>query len=228
MRAAALALLLAGCPKAPGGKVPTIAAADLFVPGRFDYEELTSVEGQPPERDTVTEVWEEATDLTPPDGYPGTVYRVDEFRSGQPATGTLWVSGERGLGYFASIGPSGQEARYAVKLALPPRVAAGVSWEGVHGEGASENTRSCHVEPTPYCPGDGAAVACETHWTGGGAVWMRQHYCKGVGWVGYEALSVRGGITTRTWSEEATLEGRPLPLVGIEQRPFPEIVVHTR
>ncbi|MCB9688045.1 MAG: hypothetical protein H6738_17745 [Alphaproteobacteria bacterium] len=221
-----LLLLLTGCPKAPGGKVPTLAAAELFVPGRFDYEELTSVEGEVPvSRDTVTEVWEAAPDLTPPEGYPGTVYRVDEFRTGQPPTGTLWVSGERGLGYFASVGPTGQVVTYATKLALPATVRTGETWEGVHGEGAGENTRTCHVEPTPYCPDTGAAVACETHWKSGGAVWMRQHYCKDVGWVGYEALSVRGGITTRTWSEEATLDGKPLPLVGMEQRPFPEIVV---
>lgn len=225
----AAALALAGCPKSPGAsRVPTLEAADLFRPGRFDYEELTSVDGQAPTRDTVTEEWVEQPDVPPPAGFTGRVFAVDEFRTGLPPARTLWVSGDQGLGYFASVGPTGQEVRYAPKVTLPPTVHTGLSWTGTHGEGASANERTCHVEPTPYCPAAGAAVTCETHWTAGGAVWMRQHYCEGLGWVGYEALTVRNGVTTRAWSEEATFEGQPLPLVGIELRPFPEVEVHQR
>ncbi len=224
IRSVAPLLLLAGCPKA-GGRVPELGWEELFVPSRYDYSEITVPEGGDPIRTTVTETWTPNDEVPAPEGFPGAVWTVEDAPDDGPPTWTLFVAGEKGLAYFATIGHHGQVRSFAPKVLLPARIEGRASWEGSHGEGPGANTRSCHVEPTPYCEA-GVAVACETHWTGR-AVWMRQHFCRGLGWVGYESVSRVDGQTTLTWSEEATRDGEPLPLVGIELRPLPEVSATT-
>lgn len=231
MRVSLLALL-AGCPHRPA-PVPSLPAAALFRPGRYDYVELESHAGLPPVRTTVTETWSRAPDLAPPPALGGEVWRVDNYslvpdgpdpaRVRPALVGTTrYAMGPSGLAHFAF--QRGDALRtYAPKIALPPEVGPGVTWSGTHGEGADANTQSCGVEPTPFC-GEGVAVACETRWSDR-AVWMRHHWCAGVGWVGYEAVRVANGTSTVSWSEEVTRDGEQLPTVGIERRPVPEAVI---
>ncbi len=228
-------LALLGCPHRPP-KVPEADAAALFVPGRYDYVELESHVGLPPIKNVVTETWTRATDRTPPPELPGEVWVVENYglpplppgaepQAAQPVMlgRTLYSMGPQGLAHYAF--ERGNDVRtYAPKFALPARVGPGVTWTGTHGAGLDQNTQTCEVEATPFCAG-GVSVGCETRWADR-AVWMRHHWCVGVGWVGYEAVRVANGASVISWSEEVTLEGRPLPSVDIGLRPVPEVVIH--
>jgi hypothetical protein len=217
-------------------RVPELEASALFVPGRYDYVELESHLGLPPVSNVVTETWTRAPDQVAPDEAPGEVWVVDNYGLPPLPPGTeamankpvllgrtSYSMGPKGLVHYSF--ERGNDVRtYAPKVSLPPRVGPRVTWTGTHGSGMDQNTQNCAVEPTPYCA-DGAAIACETRWLDR-AVWMRHHWCVGVGWVGYEAVRVANGATTTSWSEEVTRDGQPLPTVEVARRPMPEVVIH--
>lgn len=235
MRSLPLLVLLAGCPHRPPA-APPVAAAALFRPGRYDYVELESHAGLPPMRNVVTETWSEAPDRVAPPELGGQVWVVENWGlpplpPGTPPDAarpvllgtTLYAMGPKGLAHYA-FERGGDVRTYEPKTALPAEVAVGASWSGTHGGGLEQNTQTCTAEPTPFCA-EGIAVACETRWTDR-AVWMRHHWCVGVGWVGYEAVRVANGVATTSWSEEVTRDGEALPAVEIARRPMPEVVVH--
>jgi hypothetical protein len=186
--------LLAACAR------PPLAATELY---------------RPPVTVEVTEATV-ATDRHGPPDWPGTVYETTtSYADGRASSVTRYVVGPRGVAYFATV--TGEDERlFAPKVALPPWVRPRDRWEGLHGD----NDRSCVAERTPFCR-DGVATACTTAWDDR-ATWMRQHWCPGLGWAGFELVTVSAGGTWATsFSTDVRKDGVSLPAVPLEDRRVP-------
>jgi hypothetical protein len=131
---------------------------------------------------------------------------------------THYCLDQAGYGHFAFEGHESETRRvYATKYELLTDTRVGQSWSGVHGEGEKRNTRSCLAESTPFCV-DGVATLCTTEYSTS-IVWLRQHYCRGEGWRGFESVIVRSGeVAFVSWSRDVVADGthflnvdRPLP-----------------
>ena len=199
-----------------------IALAELVrLPVRYDYVEYTQTDDGPIEREDVHETFSKGAR---PDGIPapeGEIVESLTHRDDPNAVDSrgLFVVGSTGYGHFATLRPDGWTT-YATKVELPPTVRPGDTWEGTHEEGPRRSTRTCEATSTPFCA-DGVATTCTTRWSNK-AIWLRQHWCKGAGWVGFDALVLGESLTMRSWSGVVNRDGQPLPIAPMSRRPIPD------
>lgn len=87
-------------------------------------------------------------------------------------------------------------------VVLPPQPQSAGAWEDTHTVGDEEVSRSCEImSSSEPCDGDGLVVVCDSTWPAFRLV-TRDHFCRSVGWSGYESLVVQEGHpTVRTWTE---------------------------
>jgi hypothetical protein len=208
--------ILAGC-----GAKPLPASSLYEQPSVVTYTEHQRF-GDLPER---TVAVQEATAVAPgvaaPQGWEGVVYETIRAVDGrEEGPRTRAVAADHGVARFASARRGEWRGDDVPKVELPAKVKPGASWSAEHGEGGDRHQRRCQAEPTPFCDA-GVAVACTTEWAAR-SVWMRQHYCADVGWVGFEAVAVADGQPPSVfWSTDAAKDGQALPAAGMEQRPVP-------
>ena len=86
------------------------------------------------------------------------------------------------------------------KWVLPRNPSVGEHWEADHAQGARSVHRACDLQTSSLCR-DGLTSVCETR-SGEAITVVREHFCPGVGWSGYESLHVQDGRTERRWSED--------------------------
>ncbi|MCK6523955.1 hypothetical protein L6R49_21305 [Myxococcota bacterium] len=98
------------------------------------------------------------------------------------------------------------------QVVLPPDPKVGAFWTGTHRVGDTTRERSCSITPSSACEG-GLVSDCVTA-MGERAVKLQQHYCPGLGWVGYTGeVELPGGALMYLSSESARRDGRPLPAI---------------
>lgn len=121
---------------------------------------------------------------------------------------TYYCLDDKGVGHFAMVVPEQRSTEtYELKYELLNPVRVGQAWTSQHNEQGGNETRSCQVRSSPYCE-EGVSTVCVTDKTGGAVTWVRQHYCKGQGWRGYEAVTLRAGaVVMRSWSSDVIADG---------------------
>jgi len=130
-----------------------------------------------------------------------------------------WCVGPEGVTEYAQKTPMHDEVvEYAeAEVSLPSRAVVGARWTTPKGGAAGRYT--CQAVATPFCA-DGIAVECASH--DADLVWARNHYCRGLGWVGMDATSFVGDRRDLlAWTDVVVADGRAGPSVAREQRPLP-------
>jgi hypothetical protein len=119
--------------------------------------------------------------------------------------------GREGFGYLGTVAADGGVEEWSpVQVVLPPNPTVGDSWTATHQKGASVSERSCEIMPGEACE-DGLVVVCESM-RDGGRVILRDHFCRGKGWSGFEAMvQTPGAPTVRMWSLGVVRDGRVMP-----------------
>lgn len=205
-------------PPAPG--IPASLSAVAPVPSTVEYVRV-ALAGPLPLPDTrLRETWVGPSliegrvvydvtteDLTEPD-HPR---RVEVVRIGFDAAG---------MSFLGTVDEAGAlEAWVPPQLALPAAPVVGATWAGTHQKGEASSERSCEILASDYCEG-GLVAVCDSR-RGGGAVVLRDHYCPGVGWAGFEALAQTGGgaPSMRMWSESLLRDGQRVAFTFVEEEP---------
>lgn len=84
---------------------------------------------------------------------------------------------------------------------LPADASATSTWGGTHSMAGQQVDRTCEVLSRAECAGEGLVVVCDATWPEFRLV-TRDHFCRDVGWSGYESLVIRDGHPdVRTWTE---------------------------
>jgi len=120
--------------------------------------------------------------------------------------------GPGGYGFLGSVDQAGVLQPYdPPQIVLPPNPKVGQTWSAEHHKGDITSVRSCEILASDYCDA-GIVVVCESH-REGGVVVLRDHFCEGLGWGGFEALVQTGRTpSVRMWSEDLVRDGRPVPV----------------
>jgi hypothetical protein len=85
-------------------------------------------------------------------------------------------------------------------VVLPEGARPGQAWESAHVHAGETVVRTCEIMGNDTCA-DGVIVVCDRT-QGDLRVVVRDRFCPGTGWVGYESLVVRpGSPAVRTWTE---------------------------
>ncbi|MEY3210335.1 MAG: hypothetical protein RIT28_816 [Pseudomonadota bacterium] len=101
------------------------------------------------------------------------------------------------------------------QVILPADAKVGAFWTASHRVGDATRERSCGITPSGACEG-GLVSACVTT-MGDRSVTLNQHFCPGLGWVGYTGeVELPGGAQMFLRSESARRDGRPLPEIPEE------------
>lgn len=101
------------------------------------------------------------------------------------------------------------------QVILPADPKVGAFWTASHRVGDATRERSCGITPSGACEG-GLVSACVTT-MGDRGVKLNQHFCPGLGWVGYSGeVELPGGAKMFLSSESARRDGRPLPAIPAE------------
>ena len=101
------------------------------------------------------------------------------------------------------------------QVILPADPKVGAFWTNAHRVGDATRERSCGITPSGACEG-GLVSACVTT-MGDRSVKLNQHFCPGLGWVGYTGeVGLPGGAQLVLRAESARRDGRPLPAIPEE------------
>jgi hypothetical protein len=205
----------------PAGASTTYALADLHDPlARVSWANHTVVNGVEDSLEPNTETCTLAQvpqGLAAPSG--GEVFQCVTEAASWNSRG-LYILGPDGWGHFASQYMDRGWQGYEAKIELPSLVSVGDIWSGSHGAGEDFNLRECQALPSVYCSA-GLATECVTR-KANTVVFLRQHYCAGVGWVGHEAMVVRSDdFAMEDWSAQVSIEGVAVPYAERAVRPLP-------
>lgn len=199
-----LLLLLVGCPKQPA---PAEVAVQSWAPppSVVEYTRL-NVAGPFPLPDVrVREEWSGPTldgdlavyEITTFDVTSGAPRRIETTRAFYGPDGFGWLGTVEGDGFVPWTPP---------QVVLPAAPAVGATWTATHDKAGVTSTRSCELLASEVCEG-GIVSVCDSERKEGRIV-LRDHFCPGVGWSGFEALVLGGGKPeVRMWSEEVVRDG---------------------
>lgn len=204
---AVLLLLALGCPDrtyggramewAPPPSVVTYTRVDVSEPFDLPPKPMRMVWNGPAIVDDLLlyDVFTEDSSL----GHPVVVERVRHFY------------GPAGYGYLGTLNAAGELERWdPPQVVLPPDAEVGRTWSGTHVKGTRTSERTCEILASELC-GGGIVSVCDSALPGGHVI-LRDHFCPGVGWAGFEALIRRDDQpTVRMWSEGLVREGQSLP-----------------
>lgn len=214
-------LVMASCPK-PGPIMPDVASTRAIAPppGVVTYTRV-NVAGPFDLPDVqIREQWE-----GPALNGERVLYDVitDNAATGHQLEVVRVFYGPEGYGYVGTIQPDGTLQRWdPAQIVLPPNAKIGDSWEGTHQKGPSLSVRSCEILASEGCEG-GMVTVCESKRDGGRIV-LRDHFCPGAGWSGFEALvMVPSQPTVRMWSEGVQRDGTFLTPLVREEVAEPEV-----
>jgi hypothetical protein len=124
--------------------------------------------------------------------------------------------GPDGYGFLGTVVDGALEPWEPRQVVLPPDPHVGDTWTATHTKGGRTGERTCEIMATDHCIG-GVVSVCESK-KPDGVVVLRDHFCPGDGWVGFEALQMVGSNPpVRMWSEEVTRDGRALLPLPVEE-----------
>lgn len=215
-----LSLLLLACGKrAPQGndapQTPAERLGALVSPAaRVEYTEVSAVNlSADRQRVAVIDTW------SPPTvSGETTLYEVTTVERGvdgaerprERARYELGPEGWRLLG--TEVNGRAYTAFEPPQVILPADPKVGAFWTDTHRVGDATRERSCAITPSGACEG-GLVSACVTM-MGDRGVKLSQHFCPGLGWVGYTGeVELPGGASMFLRSESARRDGRPLPAI---------------
>ena len=117
--------------------------------------------------------------------------------------------GPEGFGWLGTIDDDGAFTPWEPRqVVLPADPKVGDTWSATHVKGDVTSERSCEIMASEVCEG-GLVSVCDSVRAEGRIV-LRDHFCPGVGWSGFEALVlVPDRPEVRMWSEDVTRPGGP-------------------
>lgn len=188
--------------------LPSALAVIAPAPKTLEYEECSIIlEGMEPVCVPVMEVWtgpvtegvNQVWDVTVEEGAVGDKRVREVQRVFYGPTGTGWLgTGVRERPYEVFSNP---------KVVLPAAPKIGDAWSGAHDGGGRPQQRACEIRGAASCPG-GVVSHCDTTYVDQRRVVLDQHFCPGVGFVGYEGtVQPPGGFTLRMWSRNMKRDG---------------------
>lgn len=206
-------LLLTGCPKGSGGGwtgMPESLKTWVIFPQTTEYRRINRAGPLPLPDVDIRDDWSgpsldgnrllydvQTTDVT--EGVPRPLEQVRHFVD------------ETGYGYLGTFQEDGSVQVWdppQVVLPLNPKV--GDTWSGTHTKGQSISERSCEIMASDICEG-GLVPVCESK-RDGGRIILRDHFCPGIGWVGFEAMVLMGSNPpVRMWSVDLARDGVMAP-----------------
>ena len=224
------AILLAACPKHEVPSASSFSASELLrLDAVYRYEEVWDRQGAGQRRMLSRQSYERRPDRLPPEGYEGVVWeaRTEQVSSASGAgvvweatPSTLFVLGPQGWVYFEVLDDPPRP--HEPKVQLPPTVSVGMRWSSEQTVDGEVETRACVAESTTACgEGSGLATTCTTL-RPGRRIWLRNHFCVGLGNVGFEGVIEAKGRVSHVWDVGATLDGVPLPQRPLTAREFVE------
>ena len=201
-------VLLAGCPKKLAGAdaVRTLAPP----PGVVEYDRYT-VAGPfdlPVLRHRETWVGPEARGEL-------TLYEVETVDATDGASDLLETVvvfyGPTGYGFLGTLDEDGSLVAWEPpQVVLPANPVVGETWSATHTKAGRVSERSCELMRAEHCEG-GVVSVCESR-REQSVVVLRDHFCPGQGWSGFEALQQVGSQPPlRMWSQEVLRDGVALP-----------------
>lgn len=114
--------------------------------------------------------------------------------------------GPDGYAYHGTVVEGGELSLWSPsERVLPADPKVGAHWEQTHTKDGLTITRSCEVLTSELC-GGGLVSVCDASSERGRTI-VREHFCPGVGWSGYESMKVWDGHSERRWSEELVRDG---------------------
>ena len=115
--------------------------------------------------------------------------------------------GPAGYGYLGTLDEAGKlDAWQPPEIVLPPHPKVGDTWADVHRKSDRTIERSCEIMASNLCPG-GIVSVCDSTMPDGRVI-LRDHFCPGIGWAGFEALVLKDGQpNVRMWSEDLARDG---------------------
>ena len=120
------------------------------------------------------------------------------------------VLGPDGFGYLGTVQADGSLQEWEPpELILPPDPVVGAKFTTKSKKGERTVERSCELLASDLCNG-GIVSVCEAADEHGTTV-MREHFCPGVGWSGYESLRVFDGHSEKRWTEDLVRDGVSVP-----------------
>ncbi|MBN2797596.1 MAG: hypothetical protein JXX28_00455 [Deltaproteobacteria bacterium] len=115
--------------------------------------------------------------------------------------------GPQGFGYVGTLDEGGALTPWEPpQVVLPPHPEVGMRWTATHRKGDRTSVRTCNLGASDLCEG-GLVSVCDSVMDEGQVV-LRDHFCPGVGHVGFEALVVRENQPSlRMWSRDLVRDG---------------------
>jgi len=119
--------------------------------------------------------------------------------------------GPEGFGWLGTWAEDGTYSEWEPpQVVLPPKPKIGATWSAVHTKGTVTSERSCEILASALCEG-GLVSVCDSKREGGRII-LRDHFCPGVGWSGFEGMMIiEDRPPVRMWSERVTRDGVRLP-----------------
>lgn len=119
--------------------------------------------------------------------------------------------GPDGFGWLGTWAEDGTYAAWEPKMVvLPPKPKVGATWEATHTKNGVTSKRSCEILRSNLCDG-GLVSVCDSERPDGRII-LRDHFCPGVGWSGFEGMMLIGDRPpVRMWSEKVVRDGVALP-----------------
>ncbi len=119
--------------------------------------------------------------------------------------------GPEGFGWVGTLDEDGVLEPWEPKqLVLPAEPEVGDTWSATHEKGDIVSVRSCEILASDLCEG-GLVSVCDSQRDDGRIV-LRDHFCPGVGWSGFEALVVGADRPdVRMWTRSVVRDGVRLP-----------------
>lgn len=211
-----LALLAMGCPKSTPSASEGAALARLApVPSVVEYD-LHTVAG--PFNLPVTQHREEWHAVSAPAGqrvYDVEVWDVTEGAR-DPVETVRRFYNDAGYGFIGTVDGDGDlDTWEPAQVVLPAVPRVGDTWTNTHTKAGRTSERTCELQAADHCTG-GVVSVCESR-REHGVVILRDHFCPGEGWVGFEALQQVGGQpAVRMWSEAVVRDGVALTPIPVQ------------
>lgn len=209
--------MLVGCPKGGTGTARGLSPAELAPPSAVvEYDRHTVAGPFPLPVLQHREDWQGPTERGGLVLYDVLTYDVTDGIEDLMETVRVFY-GPDGYGFLGTVDENGGlEPWEPPQVVLPQRAQVGVTWTDTHTKGGRTSERTCELMAADHCEG-GVISVCESR-REMGVVVLRDHFCPGQGWVGFEALQRVGAQPPlRMWSETITRDGRVLSGIPVSE-----------
>lgn len=204
--------LLAGCVAAHAATLPSKALGKWAPPPKVvEFTRLNFAGPLPLPDVSIREDWAGPEQLDGRLVYDVTSWEVAEGDIPRTAERASAFYGPEGFGWLGTWAEDGTYTAWEPpQVVLPPKPKVGATWSATHVKGNVTSERSCEILASSLCEG-GIVSVCDSK-RDAGRIILRDHFCPGVGWSGFEGMMLIGDRPpVRMWSERVSRDGVRLP-----------------